>query len=82
MRFDFLFRRLLRIIWTAIWAAVAWVAFALLKPPSQDLPWAPLRLNAPVGLFTGRKLVALRVTPPLAWRCFATPAPAPFAPWQ
>lgn len=60
MRFEFLLRRLRRIVWTAIWVAAAWSGFVLLKPPPQDLPWTPLRLDAPAGLFTGRKLAALR----------------------
>lgn len=60
MRFDIFLRWVRRIIWTAICAAAAWIAFVLLKPPPQDLPWTPLRLDTPIGLFTGRKLVALR----------------------
>lgn len=60
MRFDILLRRLRRAIWVAIWGMAAWVGFVLLKPPPQDLPWTPVRLDAPVGLFTGRKLIALR----------------------
>ncbi|KQN93287.1 extensin [Sphingomonas sp. Leaf231] len=40
-------------------ATVALVAWGALRGRPQDLPWAPLDLGEPVGLFTGRKLTAL-----------------------
>jgi hypothetical protein len=38
--------------------ALALLVFAHRRP--QDVPWTPLDLGDPVGLFTGRKLTALR----------------------
>lgn len=35
------------------------IAYALLRGRPQDLPWTPLDLSAPTGIFTGRKLTAL-----------------------
>jgi hypothetical protein len=43
----------------AIGLALAFMLWALFRGRSQDLPWTPLDLGAPVGLFTGRKLTAL-----------------------
>ncbi len=40
-------------------ATLALVLFASLRGRPQDLPWTPLDLSAPVGLFTGRKLAGL-----------------------
>ncbi|WP_051007224.1 extensin family protein [Sphingomonas sp. PAMC 26621] len=48
-----------RIVVLAFCAATALVLFAVFRPPPQDLPWTPLRLDQPAGLFTGRKTVAL-----------------------
>lgn len=39
--------------------AAVLLAYAALRARPQDLPWTPLSLNAPVGIFTGRKLVSL-----------------------
>jgi hypothetical protein len=56
-------RALRRTITTALvlagLAIAALVAFASLRGRPQDLPWTPLDLGEPVGLFTGRKLAAL-----------------------
>lgn len=35
------------------------IAWAVLRGRPQDLPWTPLDLGGPVGLFTGRKLAGL-----------------------
>lgn len=35
------------------------VGWSTLRGRSQDLPWTPLNLGEPVGLFTGRKIVSL-----------------------
>jgi hypothetical protein len=35
------------------------VAWGMLRGRPQDLPWTPLDLGQPIGLFTGRKLAAL-----------------------
>jgi hypothetical protein len=40
-------------------AAALWAGFLYLKSRPQDLPWTPLRLDAPIGLFTGRNLAGL-----------------------
>jgi hypothetical protein len=57
----------------ALLAAAALVAWSLLRERPQDLPWAPLDLGQPVGLFTGRKLAALADSPT---RCAALLAEA------
>ena len=43
----------------AILGAAAFMLWALAKGRPQDLPWTPLDLAEPVGMFTGRKLSAL-----------------------
>lgn len=40
-------------------AVAALLVLATLRARPQDLPWTPLDLGEPVGLFTGRKLAAL-----------------------
>lgn len=59
MAYPIALRWLRRIIVLVLCAAVALVVFALFRPAPQDLPWTPLRLDQPPGLFTGRKIVAL-----------------------
>ncbi|WNO54457.1 extensin-like domain-containing protein [Stakelama saccharophila] len=39
--------------------ALAFALYAFIRNRPQDLPWTPLDLGQPVGLFTGRKLTAL-----------------------
>ena len=39
--------------------SLAFLLWATLRGRPQDLPWTPLDLGAPIGLFTGRKLTAL-----------------------
>ncbi|RZL52662.1 MAG: extensin, partial [Sphingomonas sp.] len=39
--------------------AAALLLWAIARGRPQDMPWTPLDLGAPVGLFTGRKLTAL-----------------------
>jgi hypothetical protein len=63
MDFAPLFRWLRRGIWLLLIAAAGLVAFAIFRPEPQDLPWPPLRLDEPIGLFTGRKLTALAADP-------------------
>lgn len=43
----------------ALLVAIAALLFGAFRPAAQDLPWTPLRLDQPAGLFSGRKLVAL-----------------------
>lgn len=43
----------------ALVLAAAFAIYAFLRSRPQDLPWAPLDLSQPVGMFTGRKLAAL-----------------------
>jgi hypothetical protein len=43
----------------AITATLALMLWASLRGRLQDVPWAPLDLGQPIGLFTGRKLTAL-----------------------
>ncbi len=40
-------------------ATLALMLWASLRGQPQDVPWAPLDLGQPIGLFTGRKLTAL-----------------------
>ncbi len=41
-------------------SALGLLLWATLRGRPQDLPWTPLDLGQPVGMMTGRKLVALR----------------------
>lgn len=43
----------------AVILGLLWTGYVLLRQRPQDLPWTPLDLSQPVGLFTGRKLAAL-----------------------
>jgi hypothetical protein len=43
----------------SVLGAVALVAWGSLRGRPQDLPWTPLDLSQPIGVFTGRKLTAL-----------------------
>jgi len=56
-------RRLRRIIGWLVAVAIVAVAllllFALARGRPQDLPWTPLDLAQPIGMFTGRKLAGL-----------------------
>ncbi|TCP33767.1 extensin family protein [Sphingomonas sp. BK235] len=47
----------------ALLAAAALLAWRYARGRPQDLPWTPLDLGEPVGLFTGRKLAALGDSP-------------------
>ncbi|MCT8002297.1 extensin family protein [Sphingomonas sanguinis] len=40
-------------------AVLALLLWGMMRQRPQDVPWAPLDLGQPVGLFTGRKLTAL-----------------------
>ncbi len=40
-------------------ATLALMLWAGLRGRPQDVPWTPLDLGQPIGLFTGRKLTAL-----------------------
>ncbi|RVT42386.1 extensin family protein [Sphingobium algorifonticola] len=52
--------RLVRgLIWLVLAAAAGLSLYALSRARPQDMPWTPLDLAQPVGLFTGRKLAAL-----------------------
>lgn len=48
-----------RIVLTLLFVVVALIGFVVFRPPPQDLPWTPLRLDQPVGLFTGPKIALL-----------------------
>lgn len=64
--------RLVHPLWTLFWGVLAaaglqWLT--VLPPiPRENLPWTPLDLRDPVGLFTGAKLAALDDDPA---RCLA-----------
>ncbi|SFP79416.1 extensin family protein [Sphingomonas rubra] len=47
------------IVGGGIAVALLFLAWSSLRGRPQDLPWTPLDLAQPVGLFTGRKLTAL-----------------------
>lgn len=56
--------RLLWALFLALLVAAGLQWLAVLPPiPRQDLPWTPLDLRDPVGLFTGAKLARLRDDP-------------------
>jgi hypothetical protein len=48
-----------RVVVLAVAVLVVLVGYGWLRQHPQDTPWAPLDLAQPVGMFTGRKLVAL-----------------------
>lgn len=48
-----------RLIWLVILGCLALAGYAMLRGRPQDLPWTPLDLAQPVGMFTGRKLAGL-----------------------
>ncbi|BBD97040.1 extensin [Sphingobium amiense] len=52
-----------RILILAVILFLLLLAFGWLRQRPQDLPWTPLDLSQPVGLFTGRKLAALTQQP-------------------
>lgn len=52
-------RAALAMLIAALLLVVVLAAIAGLRAKPEDLPWTPLHLNDPVGLFTGRKLAAL-----------------------
>lgn len=58
----------MRVVVLALAAMLLLVGSAMLRGRPQDLPWTPLDLAQPVGLFTGRKLAGLRDDTP---RCRA-----------
>jgi len=43
----------------ALLATIALFLFGMARSRPQDMPWTPLDLSQPVGMFTGRKLTAL-----------------------
>lgn len=47
------------VVIAALLLTIALAIYALGKSRPQDLPWTKLDLSQPVGMFTGRKLVAL-----------------------
>lgn len=48
-----------RLVVLAVLAAAALLLWALARGRPQDMPWTPLDLGQPIGLFTGRKLTGL-----------------------
>ena len=60
-------------------ATVVLLIVATLRARPQDLPWTPLDLGEPIGLFTGRKLTALADDFP-ACRALLTRAGVRFTP--
>jgi hypothetical protein len=54
-----------RLVAVLLIGVLGWGAFIYFKGRPQDLPWTPLALDQPVGLFTGRKLTALTQDRPM-----------------
>jgi len=52
-------RAALAVLIAALLLVVVLAAVAGLRTKPEDLPWSPLHLSEPVGLFTGRKLAGL-----------------------
>ncbi|CAN5220202.1 extensin family protein [soil metagenome] len=50
----------LAVLIAAFLLVLALAAIAGLRGKPEDLPWTPLHLSQPIGVFTGRKLAALR----------------------
>lgn len=48
-----------RLFFLALLSLALLLAYAWLRQRPQDLPWTPLDLSQPIGMFTGRKLTAL-----------------------
>ena len=57
-----------RAAWLALLVLLLMLAIGYARRNPQDLPWRPLDLTEPVGMFTGRKLAALTDDAP---RCTA-----------
>lgn len=57
-------RGIARVVALLVLAALALIAFGYGRDRPQDLPWTPLDLGAPTGVFTGRKLTALHDAAP------------------
>ncbi|WP_375140363.1 extensin-like domain-containing protein [Parasphingorhabdus cellanae] len=47
------------LIYLSILAVLVLIALSYLRQRPQDLPWTELRLDHPIGIFTGRKLAKL-----------------------
>lgn len=54
-----LVRTVKTLVWLALVAAAAILAYGYARNHPQDMPWTPLDLSQPVGAFTGAKLVGL-----------------------
>ncbi|HEX5182683.1 MAG TPA: extensin family protein [Allosphingosinicella sp.] len=54
-----LLRRVRRLVLLVLLAFFAFLAWGYGRSHPEDVPWTPLNLGQPVGLFTGRKLAAL-----------------------
>ncbi|OYW23752.1 MULTISPECIES: extensin family protein [unclassified Sphingomonas] len=59
MTLPLLLRWLRRAIQLFLIASAIGLAVIVLQPPPQDLPWTPLKLDEPIGLFTGAKIARL-----------------------
>lgn len=47
------------LLWLALTAFAAVLAYGYARQHPEDMPWTPLDLSDPVGLFTGRKVTGL-----------------------
>ena len=54
-----MFRMARLVIWLVLAALAGLIGYAFLAARPEDLPWTPLDLSQPMGLFTGRKLAGL-----------------------
>ena len=57
-----LLRMIAWLVGSALAGAFGLVLWAAARGSPEDLPWTPLDLGQPSGLFTGRKLTALTAT--------------------
>lgn len=48
------------VVWLAILAAIAFALYAFARSRPQDVPWTPLDLSQPIGMFTRAKIGDLR----------------------
>lgn len=48
------------LVWLTVLAAIGFVLYAFVRSRPQDVPWTPLDLSQPIGMFTRSKIGGLR----------------------
>ncbi len=52
-----------RLVWLAALVMAGIATWLFMRAAPQDLPWTPLEMDRPIGLFTGRKIAGLTQNP-------------------